>query len=87
MRYICLDCGELFDDPVKRTERHGLETPPYEVKSGCPKCGGAYVVGVPCECCGEIIDNEYIKTFDGHVYCSECVTHCNIWENQLSDCY
>lgn len=42
--YTCLDCGKTFDDPKRWEERHGLDSPPYEDFSGCPYCGGAYVL-------------------------------------------
>ena len=53
--YICRDCGETFDEPKHYTERHGLETGPYEELTCCPFCGGSYEKAVACECCGRLI--------------------------------
>lgn len=53
--YICRDCGETFDEPKHYTERHGLETGPYEELTCCPFCGGGYEKAVACECCGRLI--------------------------------
>ena len=43
MKYKCLDCGEVFEEPRKYTERHGFADGLYEHWEGCPECGGAYV--------------------------------------------
>lgn len=42
--YECVDCGYIFeeDDRVLYTERHGLDSPPYEQWWGCPMCAGAF---------------------------------------------
>lgn len=53
--YICRDCGETFDEPKHYTERHGLETGPFEKLSCCPFCGGSYEEAVACELCGKLI--------------------------------
>lgn len=42
MLYRCLDCGYIFEEPVVWQESHGLDTPPYEEWSGCPRCRGGY---------------------------------------------
>lgn len=54
--YHCLECGEIFDEPVYWQERHGLDRfeGPGETWSGCPECLGAYEeVFVTGECCRE----------------------------------
>jgi hypothetical protein len=76
MRYICLDCGQIFDAPRKMTERHGLKDGLFEQTCGCPGCGGAYVETIICSVCLEPITDEYIKTSDGQTICSECYTKC-----------
>lgn len=71
--YTCLECGESFDDPQKYTERHGLETPPYETFTGCPRCGGAYANTIICDGCGKPIIGEYVKILpNGECYCESC---------------
>jgi len=77
-KFVCVECGCVFHDPKRYTERHGLDTPPYEHFTGCPKCGGAYVDARACEYCGEDITGEYVLTADGKSYCEECYTRRDI---------
>ena len=70
--WICLDCNELFQDPAHYVNTHSLDTPPYEEYDGCPYCGGAYAEAHECDCCGEWITGDYIKTADGKRYCENC---------------
>ena len=70
--YICVDCGRTFCEPKHYVEVHGLDTPPYEVRHGCPDCGGSYTEAYRCDCCDEWIDDVYIKTEDDRRYCLEC---------------
>jgi hypothetical protein len=60
--YVCLDCQHIFEEGKHYVEAHGLDAPPYEEFDGCPKCGGAYVEAKKCDCCGEYITGDYIKT-------------------------
>ena len=45
MSYICLDCGEKFDEPASWQESRGefWGVPCSETVSGCPYCKGDYV--------------------------------------------
>ena len=72
--YICRDCGETFDEPKHYTERHGLETGPYEGLTCCPFCGGSYEEAVTCEGCGRLIpESEACVTDDlQHMLCTDC---------------
>lgn len=70
--YICLDCENIFDTPKCYTETHGLNSPPYEIWNGCPKCAGAYVETMCCDQCDNWITGEYIKLKDGAVVCDQC---------------
>lgn len=76
--YICRDCGETFDEPKHYTERHGLETGPYEELTCCPFCGGSYEKAVACECCGRLIPEseaciaENPDGVDDLSVCSDC---------------
>ena len=76
--YLCLDCGQLFEKPEKYTEYHGLDHPPYEVLSGCPACGGAYVETFQCDACLEYITDDYVHTADGRIYCENCYSINNV---------
>ena len=69
--FICTECGCLFEEPVEWEERHGLDTPPYEKWSGCPQCHGNYVETYQCDCCGEWIEDYYIRIGDDR-YCQNC---------------
>ena len=45
MSYICLDCGEIFDEPHTYSENVGefWGTPAYEDFTECPSCGGGFI--------------------------------------------
>lgn len=70
--YICLDCGETFEEPKRYTETHGLDSPPYEEWNGCPSCGGAYVEAYRCDLCNDWINEEYVEIKNGYKYCENC---------------
>lgn len=40
--YKCLECNYIFEKVRVYVERHGLDSYPYEVIKGCPKCLGNY---------------------------------------------
>lgn len=63
---------ELFEEPKRWQETHGLEYGPYEEWPGCPKCGGAYAEAFKCDCCDNWIDGTYVKTDDDRRYCFNC---------------
>ena len=75
-KFVCLDCGHLFEDPKEWKESRGehFGFPAYEEWLGCPRCSGAYVEAKLCDCCGEYIDtDEYVEIGD-ETYCMNCVT-------------
>ena len=72
MKFICLDCNELFDEPSHWEERHGFDYGPFEQMSGCPYCGGSYVNAYKCDECDEWIIGDYIKTASGQRICENC---------------
>lgn len=45
VRYICLDCGEIFEEPHEYSECMGefWGQPAYEDFADCPNCGGGYI--------------------------------------------
>ena len=72
--FICLECGKLFSDPKHYKEYQGecFGYPAYEEFDACPNCSGAYAETYQCDCCGEWIIDDYIKTDDGKRYCTDC---------------
>lgn len=79
--FICLECGRMFEEPVKWVEHHGLTTLPYEHLSGSPCCYGGYTKAYKCDCCEEYIQTEdYIKTMDGRRYCEDCIDYMKLGE-------
>ena len=70
--YYCLECENLFEDPKKYVETHGLDTPPYEEWWGCPSCSGSYVVTEQCELCGNWITDKYVELANGYFVCNDC---------------
>jgi hypothetical protein len=78
--YVCLDCLKHFKEPRLYIEKHGLDTPPYEQRYGCPHCGGAYADAFVCDSCDEWILGDYIKTTDGNRYCESCWQHMELGE-------
>lgn len=75
-KYVCLECGEVFDENEIDCweETHGLDCGPYEQRSGCPYCGGAYVEAHLCDACGEYINTETYVKIDDQRYCECCFT-------------
>lgn len=80
--FICLDCHCVFEEPLEWQETHGLDSPPYETFSGCPKCYGSYVVAHRCDGCDEWIEGDYIKLEDGQRYCEDCFVHMRLGEEE-----
>ena len=72
MKYVCIECGHLFDEPKRYVETHCLDCGPYENFLGCPHCGEAYVEAHKCDCCGEYITSSYVMTDDDKRYCQDC---------------
>lgn len=63
--YYCKNCGGEFETPDKTYEKHGLDTPPYEVVFICPYCSSSNFkekISTHCRCCGARLkknDKEY----------------------------
>lgn len=74
--FVCVECQRLFseDEVVIWEEDRGeyWGTPCHEEIGGCPECGGSYVQAHRCDCCGEWIEDIYIKTNDDKRYCLNC---------------
>lgn len=81
--YVCLECYNTFEHPVKWEERHGLDTPPYEQFVGSPCCYGDFTEALMCDCCGDPITTEdYITTDDGERFCEDCFRHMELGEEE-----
>ena len=54
MAYKCIECGNIFEygEEAVWYEKHGLDTLPYEKRTGCPLCKGDYEKTVKCKICG-----------------------------------
>jgi hypothetical protein len=72
----------VFEESKKCIEKHGLDYGPYEEWSGCPTCGGAYTEARMCDCCQRYIDDNYIMTEDGKRYCSNCIRHMELGDEE-----
>jgi hypothetical protein len=72
MKYICEDCYYLCKNPIFLREDHGLDSPPYEETTGCPRCGGNLIDVRVCDNCGDYITGDYIQISTGECYCENC---------------
>lgn len=77
--FICLNCGALFENPKIHTETHGLDSPPFEKRKGCPICTEAFVETPTCDMCGEYITEDYC-VIGNKKYCNGCYTIKNLGE-------
>lgn len=65
--YLCTQCGCEFKNPVKLTEKHNLDNPPYENIYVCPICKSTNFEKEKvyhCRCCGAKLSG------DNKDYCS-----------------
>lgn len=69
VRYICLECGRVFDEPKQYTESTpgGLYHYP-----ACPSCGGSYRPARQCWVCMEWENEEKCDYIDDAYICEEC---------------
>lgn len=72
--FICVDCSCIFHEPKLIVEKHGLDSPPYEIFAVCPQCGGSFTETKRCDFCNEYIVGSYVEIENGHCYCGECYT-------------
>lgn len=75
MAYKCLECGNVFErgEEAIWEETHGLESPPYEERKGCPCCFGDYEPTIQCSICGgEFIEDETYGE-KGIRVCDNCI--------------
>lgn len=82
MAYKCIECGNIFEYGEESVwyEKHGLDTPPYEKRTGCPLCKGDYEETVKCKICGA---EHFEHELNGGV-CEDCINKCR---NDFNICY
>ena len=76
MSYICLDCGNIFEDGEIESwvEPHG------ETMYGCPMCRGNYEEAVACSVCG----SEHLEEDLNGGVCDDCI---NGYRRDFDFCY
>lgn len=73
MAYICLDCGNIFEEGEQITfqenmgEHFGEKV--YKKITGCPICGGEYEESTPCAICG----SQHLEEDLNGGLCDECI--------------
>lgn len=70
--YYCLNCEQETENLQIISEKHGLDTPPYEEFYVCPFCKSEEVIKeIRCAKCDEIITDDFIA-IDDKQYCRDC---------------
>ena len=84
MMYRCCECGNLFEEGEQAVwdERHGLDSPPYEMWSGCPICCGDYEEVHQCKECGDWHSEG--ELYDG--LCESCLRNTINYETFFEYC-
>lgn len=84
MSYICLDCGNIFEEGEQITfqenmgEHFGEKV--YKKITGCPICGGEYEESTPCSICG----SEHLEEELSGGVCDECIDE---YKYNIDMCY
>lgn len=75
--FVCCECGKVFSQPIEWREDRGehFGFPAYESLIGSPCCYGNFTEAYPCDCCGDWITGDYVKTDNGERYCENCIIH------------
>ena len=68
-RYQCHECDRRFEEPDFITEKHGLDTPPYEKIAVCPYCKGYFEEMQECKICGEYFTEDELTSG----VCDDCI--------------
>jgi hypothetical protein len=84
MSYICLDCGNIFEEGEQITfqENRGelFGVPCSKKISGCPVCGGEYEESTQCSICG----SEHLEEDLNGGLCDECIDK---YKNDIDMCF
>ena len=84
MFYICLDCGNIFEEGEQISfqenmgEHFGEKV--YKKITGCPICGGEYEESTPCSICG----SEHLEEDLNGGLCDECIDK---YKNDIEMCF
>ena len=72
--FVCLECGEIFSDPISWSEDRGecFGFPSYEKFSGSPCCNGSYIKAYTCSHCEDYITTENYIKIGCDRYCENC---------------
>jgi len=81
MSYWCCSCETEFSEPQVYTERHGLDTMPFEQFDCCPKCKSADIEELyECKLCGESYPLQDMSD-DDELVCKDCSSNIrDSWE-------
>lgn len=84
MAYICLDCGNIFEEGEQATWREDRAeycgTPCSVEMSGCPICKGDYEETTPCAICG----SEHLEDDLNGGLCDDCIDK---YKNDIDMCF
>lgn len=84
MSYICLDCGNIFEEGQQITFQENLGErfgePIYKKFSGCPKCGGEYEEATRCAIC----DSKHLEEDLNGGVCDKCIDK---YKNDIDMCF
>lgn len=84
MSYICLNCGNVFEEGEQITfqenmgEHFGEKV--YKKITGCPICGGEYEESKPCDICG----SEHLEEDLNGGLCDDCIDK---YKNDIDMCF
>ena len=73
--YKCKECGQVFGECEVITERHNLDTPPFEKMSVCPHCKKNNYIS--------LIRNEFSRT-EAIEQCAEALMYMNIFAKKVN---
>ena len=74
MSYRCCDCEAEFSELKIYTERHGLDTLPFEELDCCPVCGSRdYEELYTCKICSNSLPLQEMSDEDEYV-CKDCAS-------------
>lgn len=77
-KYLCENCGVIFEDPIIAYAKENFDTPPYKKIKLCPCCKSSDIsVSVKtCSVCGEDIFQNHIYyriRNERRVVCDDCI--------------
>lgn len=86
---FCMNCESEFDEGMEEVRYEYGEAwgSPYLIShKKCPYCGDDQIIEDNnyhyCDCCGDVCQENYIKTEDGSYFCENCYTIKNIYDER-----